>query len=288
MILNLVLIVLLLRPTAPPSSGRDPYPEFTPERASGEGTAAPTPDAAPVEPLPSGRILVAASDTLAWRASVGDCATPATVERTTDGGATWTGLDVGVAPAVRMKATSATDVFAIGGGADCAAAFRFSDDAGDRWVNDDAELAGSWYLRPSDRAVVHGPRGEVPTPCPAGLVDLAGLDNSRAALLCTDGALHATADGGATWSPVGSVAQAIALTPAGDGYVAGALRPESCDGVVLVPFDATGAGLETQEFTCAPVSDAEPGAVALAAAGDSLWLWAGDQVVISRDRGATW
>jgi len=287
-LLNLLLVTLLLRPTEPPATGREPYPAFTPgDAAAGELSPAPTPEQS-LEPLPSGRIIVAASDSLAWRTAVGDCATPATVERTTDGGATWTALDVGLAAVVRMKATSVSDVFAIGGGGECAPSFRFSDDAGDGWVNDDGELAGSWYLRPSDRGVVHGPRGEVPVPCTGGVVDLAGLDNSRAALLCTDGVLFATGDGGASWSTIGSAEQAVALAPGWDGYIAGVLRPDACAGVVVVPFDANGAGLDTQEFVCAPVTDAQPGAVALASAGDALWLWSGDEVVISRDRGATW
>jgi len=294
-LLNVVLIVLLLRPNAPATaSGIVPAPEVTTAAAE-----VPSPEVAPSEapalvvlqPEPTQRLLWAVSEREAWRAVVGACDVPGSLERTTDAGVTWAAQPVQVSPIVRLKASSAADVFAIGGGADCAPTFRFSDNSGQTWVTANNELPGSWYLLPASRAAlaaeVHGPRGTGPAPCPSGVVDLAGLDTNRAALLCTDGALQTTDDGGASWSQEGATAQALAIAPTADGYLIGAVR-EACAGLAVLTVGNDGTGLEAEARVCAPVPAPVPGQVALAAAGPNLWVWSGDALVRSGDGGLTW
>ena len=57
-------------------------------------TATTTPQAAIPNAVAPTRVLAALNDTVAWRATTGACpATPATLEHTSDGGATWKSSD---------------------------------------------------------------------------------------------------------------------------------------------------------------------------------------------------
>ncbi|WP_163543766.1 hypothetical protein [Occultella kanbiaonis] len=299
-VLNVILIALLFRPQTPPAA--DPYipptePEPTttaPEPAPSTTAAAPEQGptaAAPVEPVPAVRLLTIASAEIGWRATVGDCETPGLVEFSGDGGQTWASADPGLAPVVRLKALDETTAFAIGGSGDCAPSFTITSSAGTAWESQDNELPGAWYLEPADRNAAHGPGGTA-APCTTQVVDVAGLTNTHAAVLCTDGAVHLTGDAGATWAAVGSLAGAVALAPqlssdAGNpGYLFASLE-DGCDGVAVRFVTGDGAGL-TDAAGCAPVPDAEPGAVALALNEGAAWLWAGEQVLVSSDAGATW
>lgn len=304
LVLNVILIALLLRPVEPPVS-TDPLPSFTPVEITPGAVAGaidplpepePTPTLEPVTPVPVQRLLAAANDQIAWRATVGSCDQPATMERTQDGGATWQRVDPGIAPAIRLKATGPTRVFAIGGNpaAACAPTFAFSSTSGDTWVNADSELPGAWYLAPADRSTVHGPAAEVPVPC-AGAVELAGLDSRRAAVLCVDGDIWLTGDGGATWAQAGLVEDAITVAPTSDGYLLALLRPSTCVGVGVTPISADGAGVAEASspgavpLGCAPITGAAPGGVALSSVGSNVWMWGSDgAVAISRDGGLTW
>lgn len=299
-LINVVLMALLLRPSVPASSTAaesDPAAaEATADDVVEEAPAEPAeveapPEPALVQPEPTQRLIAAASETVAWRAVVGFCDAPGTLEHTTDGGVTWSPQPVELGPIGRLKATSATAVFAIGGGVDCEPSFRFSNTSGSTFVTADNELPGSWYLLPGTRdalqAEVHGPRGQVIAPCPTGVVDLAGLDTDRGALLCTDGAVHTTGDGGIGWTQVGAAPGGVAIAPTADGYLVGALR-EQCDGVTVLAVGNDGAGLEDEDPTCAPVPVGSPGQVALASAGSALWVWSGDGLARSLDGGATW
>lgn len=301
-VLNVILLALLLRPTEPQASS-GPVPTFTPVEVSPGVVAgatpttspAPTSAAAPISPAPVTRLITAADGQTAWRASTGTCDEPAMMERTQDGGGTWQPVEPGLAPAVRMKATSTTSVFAIGGDPEgaCAPRFAFSRTSGDTWVTDDGELPGSWYLAPADRATVHGPAAEVPLPC-GGAVELAGLDADRAGLLCTDGGVWLTADGGAAWAQAGSVPDAVTIAPTADGYLLAVVRPATCAGVGVFPVAADGAGTseagapDAAPLGCAPIEGATPGQIALAAAGANVWMWSGDTVIRSVDAGLTW
>jgi hypothetical protein len=300
-VLNVTLIALLFRPQTPP--GADPYipptqtePTSTAPEPSTTAAATPTPEAepttaAPIEPLPAVRLLTIAAPETGWRATVGDCETAGLVEFSGDGGQTWASVDPGLAPVVRLKALDETTVFAVGGAGDCEPSFTITSSAGAEWESQDNELPGAWYLEPADRNTVHGPGGTA-SPCATQVVDLAGLTNTQAAVLCTDGAVHLTDDAGATWAVAGSLAGGVALAPQLDadadnaGYLVGSLE-EGCAGVAVRFVTEDGAGL-TDAAACAPVPEAQPGAVALALDEGVAWLWAGEQVLASADAGATW
>lgn len=306
-VLNAVLIFMLLRPPEPPQS--EPRPAFTPEPATTSAgptdslsppapEPAPTPEptadeAAPAGAQPAQRLLAAASDSVAWRASTGSCEAPGVVEYTEDGGATWAPREPGVTPVSRLKVQSGSALVLIGGTADCAPTYAATSDAGDTWVTADEYLAGSWYLLPGDRTRLNAPTGEVAAPCAGEPVGLAGLDSQRGAVLCADGTLQVTSDGGAAWAPAGSAPDALALGLRADGYVLATASP-ACTGLAVLLLDPAGAGLPDDGGNlpdgagCAPVTDAQPGQVAVSGTQDAIWLWSGDEVLVSADAAQTW
>ncbi|MEE6296991.1 hypothetical protein [Georgenia wangjunii] len=300
-VLNAVLIFMLLRPPEPPAS--DPLPDFTPEPATTSASAGtkvppggttspePAPDAttgapAQVGAQPAQRLLAASTEAVAWRASTGDCEAPAVLEYTEDGGATWSAREPGVTPVSRMKVQSGSAMFVIGGTDGCSPTYRSTSNAGVTWSTADEYLGGSWFLLPADRTRMSAPAGEVPVPCEGEPVGLAGLDAERAAVLCTEGTLQLTSDGGSTWAAAGSTPGALALGLRPDGYVLATASPD-CAGVEVRLPDAAGAGLD-DAAGCAPAAQAEPGQVAVSATWDTVWLWSGDEVLVSADAGQTW
>src|SRR5690625_783627 len=286
-LLNVVLISLLLtRPTPAVSdheapSAASPAPAEVLEKTAPAPVSQASSDASEEqeEGLPSAeRVLVNVDATTAWRATVGDCTTPGTLERTVDGGRTWDVLPLELAPVSRLRVLGAESLFAIGGGADCEPTYRSSSTAGSSWTTNDQYLDGSWYLLPDDRSVMAAPVGEIEAPCEA--VDLAAFDAQNAAVLCADATLSVTEDGGATWAAVQPEIMPAAIGLAGEGYVlAGA--GDSCEGVAVSGVETSGAPVE--EPTCRDVEGSDDSELAVAAAGGALWLWVGEDVVVCPD-----
>src|SRR5215213_4642947 len=118
---NAYVIALLLRPQ-PRTSGEPAAqstaattPTGTPsagstgsEPSSTPSSPSPSPKSSPsakvkVKAVPTNRLLMAASVSDAWRATVGDCNTSGTVERSTDSGKTWQRVvKTGLSPIVRL------------------------------------------------------------------------------------------------------------------------------------------------------------------------------------------
>src|SRR5690625_2400087 len=113
-VLNVVLIALLLaRPTVPDASSEStPLPTPSPQASAPEEMTTPPEKADPGElpepddtstHSPANRLIVNADDAIAWRATVGDCATPGVLEHTTDQGETWRELPLDLAPVSRLR-----------------------------------------------------------------------------------------------------------------------------------------------------------------------------------------
>lgn len=117
---------------------------------------------------------------------------------------------------------------------------------------------------------------------PCEPVDLAALDAAEAAVLCTDGTLALTADGGASWGEEEAALDAVAIGVADDGYVLAGAHEDCEDGAVaLLASDGEALG----EPSCAP---AQEGSVAVSATAGALWLWADNEVYVSTDGGQSW
>lgn len=293
-VLNGFVLALLLRSNDLPAA-TEPQPSI-PSVVSPTGTASEPADALaptasePAEPAIeparlASRQLVAVDGNVAWRSTLASCGQgTAIVERTVNGGESWEPVDLELNSVVRLRATEESSAFAVGAGVDCATALVTTSDGGQAWTRADASLSSAWYLAPTDRSIVHGPRGEAPVPCPTGAIDLAASDVQQGAVLCQDGSFAVSSDGGQNWSVTVSIAGARALTQVDDGFAVATFEG-TCESLSLYGLTNDGQA-QTDPFACAPSSPS--GDIAVSAVGDQVWVWSGADLSVSRDGGQTW
>ncbi len=290
-ILNVVLVALLvLRPAAPVVEEREaavsaPAERSTTPPAKHEPAPLPSPMETPsVDAVPAERVLVNADASTAWRATIGSCDSPGILERSVDGGLSWEELPLELAPISRLRVLSAQSLFAIGGGEGCEPTYVASSTGGRSWTTNDEYLIGSWYLVPDDRDALATPVGELPVPCEAA--ELAAVDALHAAVLCTDGTLSVTPDGGGSWTETDAPLHALAIGVAEQGYVLAGASDSCNESVALRPIDLMGDALD--EETCADAQPVAADELAVSANGGATWLWVGEGVHVSTDGGRNW
>jgi hypothetical protein len=259
----------------------------------------PTPSATPTEApvvaaVPPTRLLSAVDGDTAWRAQAGTCTPGAepvapVLETTTTGGAGWSATTVTTDGALtgvdRLQATDAATVFVVGpAGTDCAPAFAQTFSGGAEYRGYPDRLSAAWYVSRTATTTVHSPSGDRAAPCP--VIGLAVISDTRAGVLCGDGTIHRTTDGANSWDAGTVVGGAVALTTDAGTYLVGSLGAADCDGVAVASLAETAT--ETVPVGCAPATTDVPGGVAVSAAAGSLWIWAGETVLVSRDGGSTW
>lgn len=269
-----VLAIAHGRETAPTAETPRPVPTFTAAR-----TPTPTPTASPApavaDPGAAERFL-AVGDGAMWRAVAGACNGPApTLERSTDGGATWSDVTPRYRNIARIDrvdpfaGSQAEMVAAIAGGCQTQALRTFT--GGQFWDPYPDVLAASTYIDPQNPASIVTPTGSVAAPCPQPY-GLRGSRSSTIGVIC-DGTVYVLPAGG-QWSalPVTGAA-AIAMS---DSAVLVAHAAEGCAGTQVdsVPV-AGGAGAVVG---CAAAADPQT-PLALAATGTTVTLWAGANLV---------
>lgn len=294
-LVDIALIVLALNGTRPAPSGTPaPIPTYTPS-PSGTSTPSPTPSATPsvsIDAVPSTRIIAAFDGSTAWRATTGPCpATPATAEITTDSGATWRQTDANASGTL-----SSLQRIIVGGKAlasmvtltrsDCSPALIKTFVAGRAYAPFPAELTGTWYVNPASRNSVHSPAGDRTAPC--SVVALAVRDSTSAAVLCADHTVHATTDAAHTFTSSVAVPGATTIATSDAGYFAAATGQSGCAGLQIVTLTATLQSATAGCYATSLTPQSLAANVALASAGGTVWLWAGDAVSRSSDGGATW
>lgn len=306
-VINVVLVVLLFERPMPeaddissPGLISEPVPMPIPSSspsASPSAEPSPEPEPAPSPPATAlGQYVMAAVDgSTAWRMATGACpAGPAIAERTVDGGANWQSSDASLATGItavqRLIASSADQVALIGYRSDgCAPTLVRTFVGGEEYSAADNELAAAWYVPADDRASVHAPQtGFVAAPC-SSVVAITAASNTVAAVLCADSTVHATVDGGASFTGGVAVAGAQAVTASGDGWAVAVLGVPDCAGVAIAQLDAAAAG--STLVGCLPIEAAPAdlaGRVAIANGAGTLWVWAGDRVARSESNGASW
>ena len=309
LVINVALITNLLKPDTPPQASS--LPSYSPQEPSSlEPSVEPLPQhspstrpsasPSPSEPetpdpgitaqdsVPATRLISVISTSEALRATTGACATPGTLERTEDSGATWEPVEIDLVSYVRIRVPDPSTYFVIGASEDCAAAQYASFSSGAAWVNRDNQLPNSWYVDPVDRHTIHGLTAAVPAPCTV-VTDLVGLDTSRGAILCGDGQLGWTTDGGATWTLETGLPGAAAVTGLGaEVMVAGYGAQADCDGISI---HSAAQGAAPKLVNCVSVPDAanlNPADIAVGQRDGNVWLWAGDRIFRSTDQGSSW
>jgi hypothetical protein len=228
------------------------------------------------------------SSKTAWRSTVGDCNTPGTIERSTNGGASWKEVvRTGPTPIVRLGAEPTGDFFAIGG-ASRSCSVRYVAYAGDGTVTTSASPANVWFPTPANRDEINGPDGTKDTPCNGHAIGLASLDLSQALVMCDDGTAMSTGNSGRTWRQVARIPDTLAITASSGRYWAAGVHKD-CDGVTVQSLTEENGSLTRGRTRCAPNLDVAAGQVAFdITGGGTIWLWSASRVVVSKDDGRTW
>jgi hypothetical protein len=152
--------------------------------------------------------------------------------------------------------------------------------------------AVAWYLEPDDATKVHTPSGDVLNPCRNRSVPVRGLVGfgpDDAALLCTDGEVFRTRDGGNQWARMAVVprAAAIAWQSRALGWLV--VQPKSgCRWAVQRTIDG---GSNWQRPACLSGGSGEPFAATPAIAFDGPtngMVVASGATYRSTDGGLTW
>lgn len=262
------------RPLPIPTFGVTPTPSPTP-------TAEPLPEASP-------RLMVSVDGTSGWRSTRGACPGGAPlIERTDDGGASWTQTTIGgvaLHGVLALSSASSAEVDAVGrvnSGCDLDVLASFT--GGDFW-NEYPERAGEFsYIDPTAPAVVTIEGSPVDSPCPTPL-DLRTGDDS-VIVLCND-SLFERPDGSTEWAPL-TAPGVLAVTPNEvGGFTVASAGVEGCTGVAVQTLPSVSA--ETGPILVGCIPDAALDGVTLAQSGTTVWLWAGDRVWVSPDGGASW
>lgn len=302
---DIVLVALALRP--PPvdttvSAGPTGVtrPASTAGPGMGTGGAAPTPTEgtttatakppAASGPVPVQRMVAALDSDNAWRATMGTCEDGGSlVQVTTDGGKTWSD---GTSPAEAI-ARIAPQLNGVGlvyaAGPDCTLQEWVTRDNGDTWTGPDAPN-GAWTRQLAQTSQVSTPSDPAATPCGSvAVLDLSRTTADQAEVLCANGKVLVTNDGGASWSDSGSAPGAVALSNRLEGQVLTTYAAQigsTCAGVQVVKVIQ---GRDAAPVACVETeTEPEPGQVGISAAPAAGWLVVGDETWTSGADLTTW
>lgn len=275
-IVAVVLVVLAMQRVSgadAPEHTAAPVPTFGADTsATPSPTPEPTSSAASLYDRSQERFLSIGSGVM-WRGVAGACASAEPLlERSTDGGETWTDvtpryLEIGSLSAVSAFAGAEGEIIA-SMGAECEVQALRTFTQGQFWAPYPDVLAASTYVDPTDAGSIMRPGGPVAAPCNDArrLRSAGGLT----ALVCEGVAYVLGAD--AAWQPLST--DSVTALAVSDGGVIVSHRTASCTGLTVTSFeDATNATIE--ELGCLEVTDpAAP--TALIVTDDTLFAWSGD------------
>ncbi|MCR2801909.1 hypothetical protein QNO21_02010 [Microbacterium sp. zg-Y818] len=262
---------------APATATAAPAPTFT---LGPQPVASPTTDAAPpapdapvfTHPGAEERFLSIGPEAM-WRATGGECGgTPPLVERSVDGGETWTDVTPtyrGIGQVRSLNAFAGTEAEMIADmGDDCETQYLRTFTQGRFWEPYPELLQRATYLSSTEPGVIITANGEIDAPCAAPWSFRAS--GGALALIC-DATAFRLAD--AEWEPVVDAAGTLALD-GGDLLVAHS--DTSCSGLSVTRF-----GYEASPEGC--LESVEIRAVAAVAAGPRTLTWSGSSLRVAGD-----
>jgi hypothetical protein len=185
----------------------------TPSPSKSGKTAEPTDDVTDALPPTIEPPLLLLDADLAFRGRTGTCLGGAALERTTNGGRTWRPLDAPAAAILDLRAAADGSVQVVGADERCRTQVWTSTDQGETWSGP-APASGIFARLPDTARSIATPTGTVKNPCPdrdVAPVSVEEISANEAAVLCLDGQVVTTSDGGATWTEVTAVGGAQAL-----------------------------------------------------------------------------
>ena len=251
----------------PHSGAAAPVPTFT----LGVQTPTPTPTPTRVFDRTAERFLAVgtgAGSNVWWRGVAGACGgTAPVVERSTDGGETWTNVtppDAAQLASIEPFDQTEADLV-VGGGATCEPQALRTFTQGEFWEPSADVLATSSFITPGDPATVGTPAGQIAAPC-AHAQGMRAVGYQRA-IVC-EGVAYASNDGG-TWLAL-LAPDAVAVAIDGDGVLVAHVA-DGCAGLTLTRYaSADNAG--PAPARCAEGIDvALPSAIASASGGTIVW-----------------
>lgn len=230
-------------------------------------------------PRTAPRRLSVVSDTVAWRSEEGSCSGRSSLELTIDAGETWGAAYPSTDGLGRPLWVSGADYASvqsvIASGEACEPGGVRTFNSGASWTEDAQVVTNSVFVDPNDSSALVWGGQAIQGPC-GDMIHVA-VTSDVASVVCGDGSIWSVPSGTTEWAQ-DPVRGAVAVAGS-DGRRVAAVDSSDCEGLGLVEFDA-----ESVEFlTCAPV--ASVGAATLDLAGNTLWLWVEDQLLISRDVG---
>ena len=227
----------------------------------------------------------------AWRGSAGSCpAAPAALEFTIDGGAIWTpslaAPKLGVASVLALNRGPQGSTEVVAQPAQSCVAQLFSASARtDRW-----QLLGGvekqWFVLPGGGASINTPAGVRATPC-ASVVGVRARTDGGVGVLCSDQKFFRSRDSAATWDTGLFVPGARSIDQNASSYLVAVAKQPDCAGVQIVVVYPQPAPRDRAVLACHKTA-ADTQQVVISTAGSALWLWAGDELVVTTDRGVTW
>lgn len=253
-----------------------PVPAFTDEPDAPTATPTPPPTETAVAPAGFDRSeerFLAADGVAFWRGVAGECgAVDPLLERSTDGGATWTDvtplyLDVGQLMGASSFADGQAEILAAVG-ADCEVQALRTFTQGQFWAPYDDVSANTQYIAPDDAASIVLPNGAVSAPCS----DARGLraNSALTVLTCEGSAFVRGGDG--SWSAL--PARDVAAITLDDADILVAHAADTCVGLALTRY--VGADSASPENAgCLAEADASA-PTTIAVENGLIFAWSGD------------
>ena len=160
---------------------------------------------------------------LAYRATVGTCLGGSTVEMTQDGGLSWVKWRSPVTALTSIRGQTTAVATVIGGDRKCDAGSWTAASGGNSWSGPHP-TTGLWFRLPQTTRKIATPTGSQLNPCPnkdTAVREIIGLDAENGVLLCANGSIQTSVDGGLNWVPTTVIAdaEALAWTDPTTGYL---------------------------------------------------------------------
>lgn len=289
--LDIVLVVLALRPPRPTDAATTvPTPVSTSSTSAGatpttgdtstSGTTATTgTTSAAARPAPLTVMVNGLDANVAWKATTGTCQTGgASLAVTKTGGNRWSDVKPPVGAISRVQALDTERAFVVGAGTTCRLRQYSTTDLGDTWTGPGA-VSGGWARRLDSPNVVVTPAQDTAQPCGGrAVVDLSRTSAQQAQVLCSNGDIVQTGDGGLSWKSSGKAPGALALANRSTSdristYVARVVT--SCDGIQIA---RVADGKDPVQLACVAVTvPATPGLIAISTPDEGGWLVVGDE-----------
>ncbi|MCS5496111.1 hypothetical protein NY547_02510 [Cnuibacter physcomitrellae] len=218
------------------------------------------------------------------RSTVGSCVPgggAAVVERTADGGATWTRVLVDVLDlrqVLSLDYVADGQISIVGTGADCMPIGLVSFTGGEFWEAGPDQLASASFVEPNDPSKILDRGAEMSAPCSVSELQRAG---GTLIALCSDGSVQYRGTD-ASWIPVG-IGDVLVATASGETTLLTASLDPACSGTLFRSVDL--ATDRVADLACISVL---PANATLDVAANSVIFWSGEEVYLSQNGGVTW